>query len=126
MTIRDVIAAVTQQRQPGLNEEEYLRVISDVDMKALREVIEPRGGELTDAWTAYTMEDADKELLIPAPYDKVYVHACCAEIDDRENQIGNLSNASRFFYSKFGDYAKWYLRTHRPAPKRLHSRWFGI
>lgn len=126
MTIREVIAAVAQRRQPGLNEEEYLKVINDVEAKALREVIEPDGGEITDEWAPMTMEDADKELLICSPYDDAYVLACCEEVDDRENQIGNLNNTQRIFYLRFGDWARYYTRTHGYKRRRMFGRWWGI
>ena len=126
MTIREAIARVSLYRSPAMPEADCLKVISDVDARALREIIEPQGGPATQAFTLYTPEDGDRELMIPYPYDSVYADACCAEIDRRENQIGNLSNARRDYESAFADYARYYRRTHKPDGRQLHSGWYGI
>ena len=125
MTIREVIAQAKAYRQPGIPEADMLQVINNVELRAIREVIRPRAGE-TETFEPYTEEDMNSELLIPAPYDRVYVHAINSENDDRENQIGNLSNERRYYESDFANYASWYTRTHVREPRRLRADWYGI
>lgn len=124
MTIRDVIAEVRQRREPGLPETDAIEVINDVEARIRREITDPRGPE--EPWARYTYDDMDAELTAPEPYDRMYVHAVLAEIDARENQIGNLSNARQDFNGVFYAFARWYLRTHRPERGHVGSGWFGV
>jgi len=125
MTIREVIAQAKAYRQPGIPEADMLQVINNVELRAIREVIRPRAGE-AEAFEPYTEADMGRELMIPAPYDRVYVHAINAENDDRENQIGNISNERRYYEYDFGNYASWYTRTHEREKLRMRSDWYGI
>lgn len=125
MTIREAIAEARQMREPMVEGADAIRVLSDVDAKIMTEIIAPRGwDEIT--WQPYTEMEMDKELLACKPYDQMYVHALCMEQDDRENQIGNATNAARYFYSAFSQYAAYYVRTHRDRRKHVGSRWYGV
>ena len=123
MTIREAIAKAAQMRQPGLPEQDAIDVINEVEARIRREVTHPRDA---GDYEPYTEADMDARLTAAAPYDGMYVHALCAAVDDRENQIGNLSNARRFYEYDFGQYAAWYLRTHRPQGGVMRSDWYGV
>lgn len=63
----------------------------------------------------------DTELLIPAPYDELYVHYLAAQIDFWNGEYGRYNNAMAMFNSKRGDYVNLYNRTHTSKQPTRHE-----
>ena len=56
--------------------------------------------------------DADKELLVPAPYDDVYAFYLCAMIDFHNQDYEDYNNAAQLFGEHLELYKKYYIRQH--------------
>lgn len=63
----------------------------------------------------YTEEDADKELLAPFPYDKLYVSFLVAEIGFDTGEYNKYENDRAMFNQEYGEYLRWFARTYKPA-----------
>lgn len=62
-------------------------------------------------------EDSDRELLIPAPYDGVYLYYLQAMLDYQNREYGNYANTMSMFNAAMDQYEKYLRRTNLPAQK---------
>ena len=58
--------------------------------------------------------DADTVLLVPSPYDSMYIHWLEAQIDYANNEYRKFNNSNSMFQADFSEYAMKYNRTHMP------------
>lgn len=58
----------------------------------------------------YTAEDADEELLVPVPYDKVYWMWVSAMIDFANGEYDKYQNTLQMVNDAYDKYAKWFHR----------------
>ena len=58
-------------------------------------------------------EDADKELLVKAPYDDIYGLYAAAMIDFHNKEYNNYNNSVLMFTDRLDAFKDWYIRTHR-------------
>lgn len=91
--------------------------IAELDGMVIRDIFEAREGNPAVGWEPYTGEDMDRLLLIPAPYDSVYMDWLKSKVDYWQEESG-YSNSYKAFnnsYMSFGDY---WRRTHRQAERK--------
>ena len=60
----------------------------------------------------------DTELLIPAPYEEVYLWWLAAQIDYHNGEFTRYNNAIALFNTGFSAYVDGYHRSHRPRTCR--------
>jgi hypothetical protein len=65
--------------------------------------------------------DADKELLVPAPYDDIYELFVSAQIDFFNREYDNYNNCVIAFSERLSQYKNWYIQRH-PVGKALNFR----
>lgn len=97
--------------------EQLIAWISELDGMALLDIFQTRVGNPAENWQPYTADDMDKELLIPAPYEGVYMDWLKSKTDYWQDE-SNYSNSSKVFnngYMSFGDY---WRRTHPPKERQ--------
>lgn len=57
--------------------------------------------------------DLSRELSVPAPYDEMYVHWLCAQMDYFERELDSFNASNAMFEAVFRDYRNAYNRDHR-------------
>ena len=63
----------------------------------------------------------ETELLIPAPYDEVYILWLEARIDHANNEYGKYNNSSVMFNNAYSEYMRYYNRNNLPlSGKRVY------
>lgn len=67
----------------------------------------------------YTSEDMDKSLLVPFPYDELYVSYLDMKICEANRETERYNNAVVLYNSYLDDYSHMYHRTH--LPKFTHN-----
>lgn len=60
----------------------------------------------------YSEDDTQKELLIGAPYDDIYIHWLSAQIDYYNGETARHESSSAQFNALFGEWARYYNRNH--------------
>ena len=60
-----------------------------------------------------------QKLLIPAPYDEIYIFWLAAKIDYWNGDYGKYNNSIAMFNAAYANYAKYYNRIHAPVRKRF-------
>lgn len=59
-------------------------------------------------------EDDEHELLVPMPYDQMYLHWMCAQIDQRNMEYETAQTEMTMFQGLYQEYSKRYRREHMP------------
>lgn len=68
-----------------------------------------------DGWASYALPgDADHELLVPYPWDGLYVHYLEAMVYYTNAEYDRYRNSYEMYNQKELDYRKWYARNHLP------------
>lgn len=120
MTIAEIITQVDSLRRNTYEQKEKISWLSQLDQRVKSRIIDTHEGGVAATFTGYD-EDTDEGtvLLVPAPYDEMYLHYLIAQIEYFDQQEGRYNNANRLFESVWNDYACWYNRTHMPIGPRL-------
>ena len=96
-----------------------LRWLSRLDYMVKKHIIDTHeGDEVT--FTGYDdSTDLQTELLVPAPYDEVYLRWMEAQIDYHNGEYDRYNNAMDMFHTAYEGYQNYYNRTHMPKGKKF-------
>ena len=109
MTVNELIAKVDALRPNAAAPAQKTAWLSEVDGKISREILRQE----TPASYVWP-EDGDRELLVPAPYDRLYEHYIMAMMSYYESEYDALNVSSALFEEAYGEYARLHRREHRP------------
>lgn len=108
MTIKKAIKAANERRPSQIPDDTMLKWLSDLDMQLVIECLNKYCGTARPGFRGYTIEDDwDTELIVPAPWDEIYVHYLCMRIDlengdmTQYNADGNLFGAEELRYKQY-------------------------
>lgn len=126
MTIGEAVGRVMHDRPSEANESELRMWLWQLDLRFWHEqVLRHEGGDAVEE-PAYDAETpADTVLLIPSPYDEVYIHHLYACIDYRLGEMDRYNNDAIMYRDAWKDACKAYRRTHMPLETRLHHVVYG-
>lgn len=89
--------------------------LSNLDSMVKRHVIDTHEGAEDVIFTEYDGDtDPQTELLIPAPYDEVYLRWLEAQIHYHNGEYDKYNNAILMFNTVYETYQAFYARGHRP------------
>ena len=110
MTVMDAIGRADTAKPNCYSQEEKRRWLSVLDGVIRKEIVDTHEG-------AESTENADGELLVPHPYDEIYLYWLEARIDYANGEYGKYNNSISLFNAAFEAYEKYYRRTHMPKAK---------
>ena len=114
MTIDNAINSVDTLKHNTVERDHKIRWLSEVDGMVKREILETHEGEVSK-FTGYVLDrPGDTELLVPAPYDALYLRWLEAQIDYHHGEYGKYNNALALFKACYQAYADYYHRNHMP------------
>ena len=123
MKISEVIAAVEELRGSEATPEEQTRWLSRLDQRIKLEVLDRYEGSENLVFEGYTEDTSgDTELLVPAPYDELYLYHLEAEIHYRNEEMTRYNIAITRFNELYEAFRKHYNRTH--SAKSVKIRYF--
>ena len=61
----------------------------------------------------------DTELLVPAPYDTIYIYWLQAQIDYWNGEMSKYNNSITMYNTAYSEYEKWYNRENTPKNHRF-------
>lgn len=122
MTVLDAIQRIDILKPNGYSQEQKVEWLSTLDGIVALEIINAyKGGELF-VFEPYDNQNLTRELLIPAPYDKVYGYWLEAQIDYTSGETRRYQNSMTMYNEAYKDYARYYNRTHMPIGKKFTFR----
>ena len=122
MTIREAITEADALKPNMYQDPDKIRWLSRLDGRIQQEIIathELNEGEEPPEFDGYTVETSgDTELLVPAPYDEMYIRWMEAQIDYANREFDSFNASNAMFESVFGAFRNAYNRTHMPKGAR--------
>ena len=114
MKIREAIERIDSQKHNVYSQNDKIAWLSRLDFLVKTLIIDAHEGAETVEFTGYNdRTDMETELLVPAPFDEVYLRWLEAQMDYYNGETLRYNNAMLMFRSFFDAYAAHYKRTHR-------------
>ena len=120
MTIIEAITRVDALKHNTYTQTDKIQWLSRMDWMVKRHIIDTHEGADQVTFTGYDNNtDLQTELLVPAPYDEVYLRWMEAQIDYHNGEYGKYNNAVDMFTTSYEAYQNFYNRTHMPIGKSM-------
>ena len=118
MTIAEVIAKVDALKHNSFDNAMKARWLSDLDTRVKLQIIDAHEKREPIYFYGYDEDtDPDTELLVPSPYDEMYLRWLEAQIDYHNSDDDRYNNAIILFNNAYEGYKKHYTRTHMPISR---------
>ena len=122
MTIIEAINQIDAIKPNSFEQIEKVKWLSILDGRIKTEIIDTHEGADAVVFNGYSEDTPlETELLVPAPYDEVYLRWLEARIDHANNEYGKYNNSSVMFNNAYSEYMRYYNRNHMPlSGKRVY------
>ena len=115
MTIIEAINRVDRSKANGYKQQDKVRWLSTLDGIVKREIIDTHEGGEDVIFEGYGDDTpVTTELLVPAPYDDVYIRYLEMQIDYSNGEYAKYNNSADAYNLAFSDFEKHYNREHMP------------
>ena len=120
MTIMDALYRIDELKPNSYSQTEKIKWLSSLDGVIKSEIIDTHEGGEDKVFSGYG-EDTEltMELLVPAPYDDVYLRWLEAQIDYANGEYGKYNNSIAMYNTAYTAYANHYNRTNMPKGKKF-------
>ena len=120
MTLMEAMHRADALKPNSYSNEEKIRWISILDGLIKKKIFDTHEGGEDVVYDGYETETPlTTELLVPAPYDDIYVHWLMMQIDLTNGEYARYNNSAKVYNSAYQDFANYYNRTHMPLGKTL-------
>lgn len=120
MTILEAINRVDATKPNSYTQVEKVDWLSTLDGIVKSQIIDTHEGGEDVVYEGYDADTLlDTELLIPAPYDDVYIRWLEARIDYANGEINKYNNSLTAYNDAYDLYAKYYHRNHMPKGSKF-------
>ncbi len=112
MQITDAIKEADRLKPNAFPTEDKLRWLERLERRIREEILlscEDPAPEIESFGT----EDLSRSLLAPSPYDEMYIHWLCAQMDYFEREIDSFNASSAMFEALYSRFRNDYNRSHR-------------
>ena len=120
MKIIEAINRIDALKHNTYSQPDKVNWLSRVDHMVKRHIIDTHEGAEECTFTGYDENtDLQTELLVPAPYDDLYLRWMEAMIDYHNGEYGKYNNSMELFNTSYNAYQNEYNRTHMPKGKSI-------
>ena len=120
MTIAQAIARLDELKHNTYSQSQKVAWLSKVDGMVKRHIIDTHEGGEKVIFNGYDDDtDLQTQLLVPAPFDEVYLRWLEAQIDYHNGEYGKYNQAIQMFKAEYDGYWKWYNRNHMPTGGKM-------
>ena len=118
MRINEAINRLDSLKSNTYTQEDKVDWLSRLDNMVKRQIIDTHEGAESVSFTGYTSDTPlDTDLLVPAPYDEMYLRWMEAQIDYHNGEYDKYNNAIIMFNTAFEAYQRHYNNTHKPVSR---------
>ena len=118
MKIIEAINQIDSLKHNTYSHDNKVSWLSRLDAMVKKHIIDTHEGEVE--FTGYnSLTDVQTELLVPEPYDEVYLRWMEAQIDYYNGEYDKYNNAIDMFNTAFNAYQNHYNRTHMPKGQKF-------
>lgn len=116
MKIIEAINSLDELKHNTYTQSNKVEWLSRLDGMVKKHIIDThKGGENVEFNGYDDTTDVEKELLVPAPYDEVYLRWMEAQIDYHNGEYKKYNNSITMFNTAFNNYQAYYTRTVMPV-----------
>lgn len=118
MTIIGAISAIDALKPNTYNNAEKIRWLSVLDGMVKREIIDTHEDKDKVKYSPYTESTSlTTELLVPHPYDEIYIRWLEAQIDYANGEYGKYNNTITAFNNAYARFESYYHKNNKPLSK---------
>ena len=118
MTIAEVISKVDTLKPNTYTTEDKVGWLSNLDSRVKGQIIDAHEHNAPRDFYGYDSQiDMETDLLVPAPYDEMYLRWLEAMIDYHNSEDERYNNAIMLFNNAYEGYKRHYTRTHMPLSR---------
>ena len=118
MTIIEVINKADAETPNGYSQTEKIGWLSMLDGIIKTEIIDAHLGAEGVEFSEYNdLTPLNTELLVPHPYDELYVHFIESRIHWANEEYAKYNNAVAMYNAAYNKYQAYYNRTHMPISR---------
>lgn len=118
MTIAALLSKIDDEKPNSFDDERLIAFITEIEA----EVAE----QLRVFAPVYSADDKNKNLLAPAPYDRLYVSYVKSMIDLANEEMGSYQNNAAQHVQDFRDFTDWVVRSGIASQTEAYTRFSGI
>lgn len=107
MTLRELLNKISEEKPNSFSEAKLISFVNEVEA----EVAEELNKSIVPVYTFEHDSELDKELLVPAPYDRLYVSYVKAMIDYANEEYDSYANNQAQHVQDYRDFVDWVVRT---------------
>lgn len=116
MKIIEAITTLDSLKFNTYGQDDKVNWLSRLDSMVKKQIIDTHEGAEAVSFSGYTADTpTDTILLVPAPYDEVYLRWMEAQIDYHNGEYDKYNNAIIMFNTAFEAYQKHYNSAHKPV-----------
>lgn len=118
MKIIEAINKIDALKQNAFTQEDKIAWLSTLDGTIKSEIIDTHKGADKYTFNGYDVNTPlETELIVPAPYDDIYIKWLEAQIDYHNGEIGKYSNSMTMYNSAYTTFERFYNRNNMPLSK---------
>ena len=120
MKIIEAINQIDSLKHNTYSQRDKIVWLSRLDSMVKRLIIDTHEDGEDVTFAGYTdTTDPETELLVPAPFDEMYLRWLEARIDYANGEYGKYNNAILVYQTAYDAYANYYNRNHMPKGKSI-------
>lgn len=115
MTIIEAINRIDMLKPNTYSQQEKVKWLSSIDGIIKKEIIDTHEGAEAVSYAGYDDNTSlTTELLVPAPYDDVYLRWLETQIDYANGEYARYNNDVEAYNDAYSAFQRYYNRTHMP------------
>lgn len=119
MTIIEAITMIDSIKPNTYTQAQKIAWLSTLDGLIKAEIIDTHDGAETVDFEGYGENtDINRPLLVPAPFDEIYLFWLESKIDYWNSELGKYNNSITMYNNAYSAYERYYNRTHMPRGKK--------
>ena len=118
MTIIEAINKIDSLKYNTYSQEDKVDWLSRLDWMVKRQIVDTHEGGQTVFFTGYDADtDLHTVLLIPAPFDEIYLRWLEAQIDYTNGEMDKYNASIIMYNTAYEAFENYYNRNHMPVKK---------
>ncbi len=97
--------------------------LSNLDTAIFMNIISTHEEAAISEFNGYDTNSNDAELLVPSPYDSIYIYWLQVKIEYWNQEIKKHNNAMVMYNTAYSEFERYYNRTHLPKGQKF--KYFG-
>lgn len=124
MKIIEAINRIDSLKHNTYSYSEKVAWLSRLDSMVKRLIIDTHEGWEEVSFSGYDDKtDVETEMLVPAPFDEMYIRWLEAQIDYANGEYGKYNNSILMYQTAYDGYANYYNRNNMPLGRKIN--YFG-